>query len=255
MPDSGSDPGTTPLRKLSSSAVEWDEARAEALRAALEARGGIGYAELSGFLFAVACSPEPVSPSEWIGRVFGREGRASASFDVAQEIVYLAVDLYNRINLEVLERKPALPAGIEVRADPMDNFGPDAPLGLWAAGFGAGQLWLEQTWEDWLRDEPDRRTLDETLGGLQGVLAFFATRELAEKWSPKMSGKPTLEQAAQRVLSALPEAMAALADIGRGLEEARRSRAQTPARRVKVGRNDPCPCGSRRKYKHCCGMS
>jgi hypothetical protein len=24
---------------------------------------------------------------------------------------------------------------------------------------------------------------------------------------------------------------------------------------VKVGRNDPCPCGSGRKYKHCCGRS
>jgi hypothetical protein len=22
----------------------------------------------------------------------------------------------------------------------------------------------------------------------------------------------------------------------------------------KIGRNDPCPCGSGRKYKHCCGM-
>ena len=22
----------------------------------------------------------------------------------------------------------------------------------------------------------------------------------------------------------------------------------------KVGRNDPCPCGSGKKYKHCCGM-
>jgi preprotein translocase subunit SecA len=26
-----------------------------------------------------------------------------------------------------------------------------------------------------------------------------------------------------------------------------------PRRVVKVGRNDPCPCGSGRKYKHCCG--
>ena len=25
------------------------------------------------------------------------------------------------------------------------------------------------------------------------------------------------------------------------------------ARRQKVGRNDPCPCGSGTKYKHCCG--
>ena len=23
----------------------------------------------------------------------------------------------------------------------------------------------------------------------------------------------------------------------------------------KVGRNDPCPCGSGKKYKHCCGRS
>jgi len=28
--------------------------------------------------------------------------------------------------------------------------------------------------------------------------------------------------------------------------------APSQARRPKVGRNDPCPCGSGRKYKHCC---
>jgi preprotein translocase subunit SecA len=26
-----------------------------------------------------------------------------------------------------------------------------------------------------------------------------------------------------------------------------------PPKKKKVGRNDPCPCGSGRKYKHCCG--
>ena len=26
-------------------------------------------------------------------------------------------------------------------------------------------------------------------------------------------------------------------------------------RRVKLGRNDPCPCGSGKKYKNCCGRS
>jgi hypothetical protein len=25
-----------------------------------------------------------------------------------------------------------------------------------------------------------------------------------------------------------------------------------PARSAKVGRNDPCPCGSGKKYKNCC---
>lgn len=28
-----------------------------------------------------------------------------------------------------------------------------------------------------------------------------------------------------------------------------------PVKRVKIGRNDPCPCGSGKKYKHCCGLS
>ena len=28
---------------------------------------------------------------------------------------------------------------------------------------------------------------------------------------------------------------------------------QQPKRNLKVGRNDPCPCGSGKKYKHCHG--
>jgi uncharacterized protein len=30
---------------------------------------------------------------------------------------------------------------------------------------------------------------------------------------------------------------------------------QQPERRVKIGRNDPCPCGSGKKYKRCCGAT
>jgi preprotein translocase subunit SecA len=29
----------------------------------------------------------------------------------------------------------------------------------------------------------------------------------------------------------------------------------TPKRSAKVGRNDPCPCGSGKKYKNCCGAN
>ena len=28
---------------------------------------------------------------------------------------------------------------------------------------------------------------------------------------------------------------------------------KTPKKSKKIGRNDPCPCGSGRKYKQCCG--
>ena len=35
--------------------------------------------------------------------------------------------------------------------------------------------------------------------------------------------------------------------------DGKESKKQTPKRVKKVGRNDPCPCGSGRKYKQCCG--
>jgi uncharacterized protein len=235
--------------------IEWTPAQAEALRAALAARGSasLGYCELAGFLFALACAPQAVMPSEWIPRVLGEGESAFASLEEAQRVLDLVMALHNRINLEVTERAPALPAGIEPRANPMENFGPDAPLGQWAGGFGAGQLWVEEAWDQCLRDEPDGGTLDQTLGGLNAALSFFMQRELAGKWLAKMPGNPTLERAARRTLDALPTAMIALAELGRGLEQAWRERARTPARRPKVGRNAPCPCGSGRKYKQCCG--
>jgi uncharacterized protein YecA (UPF0149 family) len=33
------------------------------------------------------------------------------------------------------------------------------------------------------------------------------------------------------------------------------SPSSAPVRSNKVGRNDPCPCGSGRKYKRCCGAN
>jgi uncharacterized protein len=29
----------------------------------------------------------------------------------------------------------------------------------------------------------------------------------------------------------------------------------TPQRRIKIGRNNPCTCGSGKKYKKCCGLN
>lgn len=33
------------------------------------------------------------------------------------------------------------------------------------------------------------------------------------------------------------------------------AKSSAPVKRVKIGRNDPCPCGSGKKYKNCCGRS
>jgi hypothetical protein len=176
-----------------------------------------------------------------------------ASEDEASRVMGLVMALYNRINLDVREGRPALPAGIEVRPDPMANFGPDAPLGKWAGGVSAGQLWSEEAWVAHIAGapEPEREMLEQTCEGLNMILAFFTHRDLGKKFRRMMHGAPGLEEAARRMLESLPSAMQGLAELGRGGADDEPARA--PARSTKVPRNVPCPCGSGRKYKHCCG--
>lgn len=236
---------------------DWTEPQAEALRNALAAQkgpGALGYCELAGFLFALACVPELVQPSEWVPEVLGEGPGAFGSIEEAQRVVTLVMGLHNHINREVLERRPSLPAGIEVRDNPMENFGPDAPLGQWARGYSEGQTWLEDTWEDYLPDADDD-PLNAELGTLMMVLGFFASREFAEACVREWPRPLPLESAARKMLEVLPDAMRDLADLGRGLEDARRELARAPARSTKIGRNEPCPCGSGRKHKFCCGAT
>jgi uncharacterized protein YecA (UPF0149 family) len=97
--------------------------------------------------------------------------------------------------------------------------------------------------------------LDDGLGAQLMVLSFFSGRELAESFLREAGGDQSLEAMAQSMLKVLPEAMAAYAHLGRSIDQALRELEDRPrpARRTKVGRNEPCPCGSGRKYKRCCG--
>ena len=42
-----------------------------------------------------------------------------------------------------------------------------------------------------------------------------------------------------------------IAEIAKKYKQSKTVRRAEP----KVGRNDPCPCGSGKKYKHCCGRN
>jgi preprotein translocase subunit SecA len=51
----------------------------------------------------------------------------------------------------------------------------------------------------------------------------------------------------------MPQEESALPVPGAAISERRAPVAHGPADQPKVGRNDPCPCGSGKKYKKCCG--
>jgi len=65
---------------------------------------------------------------------------------------------------------------------------------------------------------------------------------------------PEPEAPRRRPVSHLHAPVSAFAAAGAGAGAAAAGKAAPPVRRVKkVGRNDPCPCGSGKKYKKCCG--
>ena len=228
---------------------------AQFLSAPQRPEGTMSYCELAGFLFAVACSPELVQPSEWLPLVFSESEAGFATLDEAQEILPAIMGLYNHINFGVLEGEPVLPPGCTVHAQPFDNLAPGAPLSEWARGFGGGYDWLENVWDEYAPEEFDAELDMDLL-----VLSFFASRALAETYREEIKSlgliqKKTLEELAGEMLMAIPDAMQSIAHLGRALYEAALSEPQQPVRSEKIGRNDPCPCGSGKKYKKCCGAA
>jgi hypothetical protein len=77
------------------------------------------------------------------------------------------------------------------------------------------------------------------------LLLSAITAILAAKDSGKSTPQITVQQVIEQtyVTAQQPSAAASKAPM----------KAKAPAAQTKVGRNAPCPCGSGKKYKHCCG--
>ena len=68
------------------------------------------------------------------------------------------------------------------------------------------------------------------------------------------------EDTVRQVLAVVPkvqstERVAVAKPTSTGFEGQRKPVVKKSATSRKVGRNDPCPCGSGKKYKKCCGIN
>jgi len=110
----------------------------------------------------------------------------------------------------------------------------------------AGHQWLEELWEETVPEN-----LGDELGSILMTLSFISSREIAEGFHLEAStGDQSFEVVAEAIHSVVPMAVAQYAHMGRSIADA-----TEPAHRTKVGRNAPCPCGSGKKYKKCCGVT
>lgn len=232
--------------------------------------GTMSYFHLAGFLFALACAPEFVPPSEWMPLIFNEGEAVYEDMEEARAILGAIMSLNNRINEEVREEGVELPPGCLILEKAAANLDDRAPLSQWATGFTDGHTWLQEMWDQWTPD-----TIDEELGAVMLILFFFASGKNADKLRREMLPKcESLDEAAELALRLLPDAMQSYAQMGMLIQKAlidsgyyeREDRGgkaggpagggaddQTKGKDRAPGRNEPCPCGSGKKFKRCCG--
>jgi uncharacterized protein len=216
--------------------------------------GTLSYHELQGFLFTLASAPELVLPSEWLPLIFGEGGPEFENENEAQAILDQIMGLYNAINGTVQAPPAELPEDCLFREDVLANLEDDAPVAQWSRGFLYGHQWLEEVWGETVPEE-----LDEEFGSILMTLTFFSSRRIAEAFHAETNRSGiSLESMAGTIREVFAAAITEYADLGRTIAAVLAERDESPgepARSEKIGRNEPCGCGSGKKYKKCCGAT
>jgi len=202
---------------------------------------------LEGFLTALVIGPNVAMPSAWLPWVWdfeaGEVDVVYKSMEQAQEVMGLIMGLMNRI-ADAFHHDP-------------ESFEPvfyrQAAWGAaeWCEGFlKATQLFDAESWANlWAADAL------KDIGDTERVRLVTPFLRLGDAEGIEITQQ---QGDVEKFVDAIVPSLVAI----HAHWIARRSAApavaaRLPARRdaPKVGRNDPCPCGSGRKYKKCCGAA
>lgn len=210
----------------------------------------MGFAEAAGFFFGLHACPDMVMPSEWTEIVQG-----DAIFEderEARSILNARMALYNWVSDAFSSDTPAIPVECRPRPDPMEDVGTDTAFKKWCRGASIADGWLEESWEAAVSPGSEE---EKKLYEARMTFAFFADREIADATVAELGLEPEdFETVVRSFRFSALDSILDYQEFGLGL---RRSlsppQRREPARREKIGRNQPCPCGSGKKYKKCCG--
>ena len=183
---------------------------------------------LDGFLSGIVVCPELVLPSEWLPYIWG-EGAAFTDQDEANEILDLVKARYNEI-IHSLGRKG--------KYEPIFEFDTDDGVlwEIWAEGFAAAMALRPGSWD--VYDAADDAAVKSSVRCLVGLASYA------------IDGKTLPAEVADEVRDS---AHNLIADCLETLNAARLAmEPSVPKGAARVGRNDPCPCGSGKKFKKCC---
>lgn len=189
--------------------------------------------DLDGFLTGIVVGPELIPPSEWLPVVWGGEEPVFNDAAQAQSILGAIMSRYNDILGQIAD------GGIEPIF--METPNGDVIAADWAEGFMQAVRLRPEAWKQLLTSERDFTLLVPI-----AALCCDEDGECLLDIEPEVEDK-LYEEAGELV----PAVALAIADYWRG----ERTKPQRQLKEEKIGRNDPCPCGSGKKYKRCCGVN
>ena len=222
--------------------TEQDLAALETLLASPAYHGdAMSATELQALFCAIASGPSVIPPSVWMSVALGEEPDYE-SLEQARAALDLVMRYYNSV-VHALMRGELIEPIIygeteEERAE---------AYAAWADAYMDGMDLSEPDWFEAVDSDEEADHLAEelfTLEILNGLVEEDA-RVRGEPWPEGEQAEELMEAARED----LPHAVLALHRFWL----AKRGTATVRRDQPKVGRNDPCPCGSGRKFKHCCG--
>jgi uncharacterized protein len=198
---------------------------------------------LDGFLAALICGPDTVLPSEYLPVIWGDDIVLEDTFNaqpLLQDFLSLIMRHWNVIADTLFSGDVYLPLLLE------DESG-IAHANDWANGFLRGMELCKDDWADLLNDEQHG-------GWLVPILALAHENSLDAVMRPYK--EPVSVERREQLIAG---AAAGVRGIYRHFAAKRSREGQSFSnmntfRRTmpKIGRNDPCPCGSGKKFKQCC---
>ena len=204
--------------------------------------------QLDGFFAALIAGPETVMPSEYYSEVLGGEMSDTCEFgslDEANEILGLMMRHWNDIAGTLFKGEVYGPLLLE------DENGM-AQGNDWAQGFVRGMAMRHEGWAELVHEGWAELVNDEERGGyLVPVMMLYHEHDE----DPEMRPNPISPEQREEVIGHMAAGVVVAYRYFREHQPAQIGTTFTPEPRrnaSKVGRNDPCPCGSGKKYKRCC---
>ncbi|MFM0096436.1 UPF0149 family protein [Paraburkholderia nemoris] len=203
---------------------------------------------LDGYLTAMAIGPTTVPPSYWLPGVWGPNENDAPAFettDQAQHILGLILRNMNGIVISLEDDPDEFePVFGFSRVD--DNEREYIDGEAWAFGFMQGLSVLRADWQALFDSEQGREWLNP--------LHLMGSEEL----TPEEQLLIDTPEQRETLTKQIPASIAAIYRFWLPHRQAvheQKLAAATQRTEPKVGRNDPCPCGSGKKFKKCCGAA